>query len=124
MTGSIEHGRADTDAACAVSTSGLTKRYGRDVALDGVDLRVPSGAVYALLGANGAGKSTALKLLLNVERPDSGRAEVFGLDAARHGPAVRAQTGYVPERHDAGYPWMTCGRLLRHVAGYYPTWDH
>lgn len=108
----------------AVTTRGLSKRYDDEVALDAVDLQVPDGAVFVLLGANGAGKSTALKLLLNLERADSGVAEVFGLDTSRHGPQVRAQVGYVPERHDAGYPWMTCGRLLQHVAAYYPAWDH
>jgi ABC-2 type transport system ATP-binding protein len=109
---------------CAVTTRGLSKRYDDEVALDAVDLQVPDGAVFVLLGANGAGKSTALKLLLNLEHADSGVAEVFGLDTSRHGPQVRAQVGYVPERHNAGYPWMTCGRLLQHVAAYYPAWDH
>ena len=108
----------------AVSTRGLTKRYGDDIALSAVDLRVPEGSVFVLLGANGAGKSTALKLLLNLERADSGVAEVFGLDTRSAGPRVRAQVGYVPERHDAGYRWMTCDRLLEHVAAYYPAWDH
>src|SRR5687768_11754099 len=115
---------ADAVATIAVSTHGLTKRYGSLVALDRVDLRVPEGAVYVLLGANGAGKSTALKVLLNVEPADSGTATVFGLDTCQRGPEVRAQAGYVPERHEAGYPWMTCGRLLQHVAAYYPAWDH
>jgi ABC-2 type transport system ATP-binding protein len=119
-----ERARADAGADCAVSTDGLTKRYDRDVALDSVDLRVPDGAVYVLLGANGAGKSTALKLLMNLEPASGGTARVFGLDAAQHGPEVRAQTGYVPERHDAGYAWMTCGQLLRHASVYYPAWDH
>jgi ABC-2 type transport system ATP-binding protein len=80
--------------------------------------------VYVLLGANGAGKSTTVRVLLNLERPDAGTAEVFGMDTAAHGPEVRAQVGYVPERHDAGYRWMTCGRLLQHAARYYPAWDH
>ena len=110
--------------ACAVATHGLVKRYGGQTALERVDLRVPDGAVYVLVGANGAGKSTTLKVLMNLERADSGTAEVFGLDTARRGHEVRAQVGYVPERHGAGYPWMTCGRLLRHAAAYYPGWDH
>ena len=105
-TTTSDRATADAGADCAVFTHGLTKRYGRDVALDSVDLRVPDGAVYVLLGANGAGKSTALKLLMNLEPADRGTAAVFGLDAAHNGPTVRAQTGYVPERHDVGYPWM------------------
>jgi ABC-2 type transport system ATP-binding protein len=109
--------------ALAVSTHGLSRRYGAETALDGIDLRVPDGAVYVLVGPNGAGKSTTLKLLMNLERPDAGTAEVFGLDTRRDAPRVRAQVGYVPEGQDLGYRWMTCGRLLRHAEAYYPAWD-
>ncbi|HEX6050644.1 MAG TPA: ABC transporter ATP-binding protein [Gemmatimonadaceae bacterium] len=108
----------------AVATQGLTKRYGRQPALDHVDLRVPDGAVYVLVGINGAGKSTLFKVLMNLERPDAGNAKVFGLDTGRDGPEVRAQVGYVPERHDAPYRSMTCARLLEHAAAFYPEWDH
>src|SRR3954470_22928457 len=107
----------------AVATHALSMRYGRETALDGVDLRVPEGAVYVLIGANGAGKSTTMKALLNLERPSAGRAEVFGLDTVSDGPRVRAQTGYVPDHHEHGYRWMTSGRLMQHVAAFYPTWD-
>ncbi|HST60104.1 MAG TPA: ABC transporter ATP-binding protein, partial [Longimicrobium sp.] len=101
----------------------LSKRYGAETALDGVDFRVPEGSVYVLVGANGAGKSTTFKVLMNLERPDAGRAEVFGLDTGRDGPRVRAQIGYVPEHHGHGYRWMTCGGLLRHASAFYPAWD-
>ncbi len=109
--------------AWAVATHGLSKCYGGETALERVDLRVPDGAVYVLVGANGAGKSTALKVLMNLERPDAGSAQVLGLDTALHGPEVRAQVGYVPEHHAQGSGWMTCGRLLRHAAAYYPAWE-
>ena len=108
----------------AITTDRLTMRYGRVRALAGIDLRVPEGAVYALIGENGAGKSTTMKVLLNVERPNSGTAEVFGLDTAAHGPEVRAQIGYIPDTQQDGYGWMTCGRLMQHVAAHYPAWDH
>lgn len=110
--------------AYAVATHGLSKRYGRKSALEQVELRVPDGAVYLLVGVNGAGKSTLFKLLMNLERPDAGSAEVFGLDTGRSGPEVRAQVGYVPDRQDAPYRSMTCARLLRHVAAFHPAWDH
>ena len=108
----------------AVATQELSMRYGKQAALDAVGLRVPEGAVYVLVGANGAGKSTAMKVLLNLERPDGGRAEVFGLDTVSRGPEVRAQIGYMPESHELPYAWLTCGQLIRHVAAHYPTWDH
>ncbi|MCL4852741.1 MAG: ABC transporter ATP-binding protein [Bryobacteraceae bacterium] len=108
----------------AVTTHRISKRYGRETALDGVSLRIPEGAVYVLAGANGAGKSTTLKVLMNLERADAGTAEIHGLDTVRRGPEARAQVGYVPERPDHGYRWMTCRGLIEHVAAYYPTWDH
>src|SRR6516164_8248215 len=65
----------------AIRTYRLTKHYfGRKV-VDALDLRVPRGTVYGLLGRNGAGKSTTLKILAGMVRPDSGQAEVLGEDA-------------------------------------------
>ena len=112
------------DGGYAVATHGLSKRYGRESALERVDLRVPEEAVYVLVGVNGAGKSTLFKVLMNLERPDAGTAEVFGLDTGSAGPEVRVQVGYVPERQDAPYRSMTCARLLQHAAAFYPDWDH
>ena len=91
----------------AVETTNLTKSYKDQVALDRVDFVVPEGAVYVLVGANGAGKSTTFKILLNLERPSSGTASVFGLDTASDGPQARAHIGYVPEQQESPYPWMT-----------------
>ncbi len=107
----------------AVATHELSKRYGRIVALEGVELRVPVGAVYVLVGANGAGKSSALRVLMNLERPTTGSAEILGFDTSRSGPQARAQVGYVPETRDDGYSWMTCAQVLQHAARYYPAWD-
>lgn len=118
------HRAGGASAGEAVVTQALTRRYGSKPALDNVDLRVPEGAVYMLLGANGAGKSTLFKVLMNLVRPSAGTAHVFGLDSAADGPAVRGHVGYVPDRHDAPYPPMTCGRLLRHAAMFHPAWDH
>jgi ABC-2 type transport system ATP-binding protein len=107
----------------AVETTNLSKTYGDQVALDRVDFRVPEGSVYVLVGANGAGKSSTFKILLNLERPTSGSASVFGLDTGSDAPHARAQIGYVPEQQDVPYPWMTCARFLQFIAAYYPSWD-
>ena len=107
----------------AVSTHALTKRYGRVVALDDVDLRVPEGAVYVLAGSNGAGKTTLMEMLLDLVQPSAGTAAVFGLDCRKRGPEVRAQIGYVSARPDWGYGWMAVGRLMQHHAAIYPGWD-
>lgn len=121
MSSSIESGLGT--GAFAVATRGVSKRYGSETALDRVELRVPDGAVYVLLGANGAGKSTTLRVLMNLVRPDSGTAEVLGMDTGRRGAEVRAQVGYVPDGRDRANPRMTCRRLLQHVSIFYPGWD-
>lgn len=110
-------------AGVAIETSGLTKRFGRRVALDGMDLRVPEGSVYVLVGPNGAGKTTTLRILLDLVRADRGRARVLGRDTVEQGAEVRALCGHLPERQDAGYGWMTVQQLLRHHASYRTTWD-
>jgi ABC-2 type transport system ATP-binding protein len=107
----------------AVTTGALTKRYGSERALDGLDLRVPEGAVYVLVGPNGAGKTTLLRTLIGMARRDAGHVEVLGLDPASRSHEVRARIGYVPEGHRLGYPWMTVGRLLEHHERLYPSWD-
>jgi ABC-2 type transport system ATP-binding protein len=109
--------------APAITTHGLVKRYGRETALAGLDLTAPEGGVYLLAGANGAGKSSLLRILLNLMAPSAGTSSVLGLDSRRHGPTIRAEVGYVPETHEIGYRWMPVGRLMDHMASYYPRWD-
>jgi ABC-2 type transport system ATP-binding protein len=107
----------------SIVTNGLTKRYGRDTALNNVDVRVPDGAFYVLVGENGAGKSTTFKILMNLVRADEGRAEIMGLDSVERGPDVRANVGYVPEHASHTYSWLTCSEVLAHVSAFYPSWD-
>ena len=115
--------RAPSEGRAAIATRGLGKTYGGVVALAGVDLHVPQGAVYVLAGANGAGKTTLMEILLGLVRPDAGTAEVLGLDARTQGAEVRAQIGYVSASHSWEYGWMPVGHLMRHHAAFYPTWD-
>lgn len=107
----------------ALTTDGVAKHYGSIRALDGLNLKVPFGAVYVLVGPNGAGKTTLLQVLMNLKRASRGQVGVLGMDARREGPRVRAQIGYVPEEQSLGYPWMKVGRLLEHCSVYHPTWD-
>ena len=97
----------------------LTVRYGRQVALDAVCLAVPRGAVYALLGRNGAGKSSLIRCLLGQQHPARGHLSLFGLDPWTNRPALMARVGVVPETPDAP-PELSaeqlsalCGRLNR-----------
>ncbi len=107
----------------AVSTSGLTKRFGDVIAVRDLALQVPDSAVYLLVGPNGAGKSTTLKLLLGLVHPDAGSANVLGVDVTTDSPLVRANTGYVPEEFRWGNGWMTVGRQLEHHRRFYSSWD-
>ena len=76
-----------------VRGQGLTKRFGAQLAVAGLDLEVNEGECFGLLGPNGAGKTTTLRMVYGVNQPTSGRIEVFGLDVATHGRAVRGRLG-------------------------------
>jgi ABC transporter DrrB family efflux protein len=80
-------------SAPAVHIEGVTKRFGETRALAGVDLDVAEGAVFGLLGPNGAGKTTLVRVLATLLAPDTGRAEVFGLDVVHEAAAVRRLIG-------------------------------
>ncbi|HEY3789750.1 MAG TPA: ABC transporter ATP-binding protein [Urbifossiella sp.] len=90
----------------AIVTERLVVRYRGKAALDGLDLRVPRGAVYAFLGDNGAGKTTTMKVLTGLAPADSGRAAILGLDCWSRAQQLRHRVGYMPER-PRFYDWMT-----------------
>lgn len=80
----------------AIITRGLTKSYGETLALVDLDLEVHTGEVFGFLGPNGAGKTTTIRLLLDIIRPDSGSANVLGLDPRADGVEMRRRIGYLP----------------------------
>ncbi len=81
----------------AVTTTGLTRRFGDFTAVQDVNLTVASGQFFGFLGPNGAGKSTTIKMLTGLLAPTSGSIQVLGLDAATHPIEVKRQIGVVPE---------------------------
>ncbi|CAA9519604.1 MAG: Efflux ABC transporter, ATP-binding protein [uncultured Thermoleophilia bacterium] len=85
------------DEADAIEVTGLAKRYGAVVALDGINLAVRSGEVFGLLGHNGAGKTTTIRILTGRTRPTAGTARVHGLDAVADREAVRRLVNLVFE---------------------------
>ena len=95
----------------AIRLEGVTKRFGRIRAVEDLDLEVRPGEVLGFLGLNGAGKTTAIRILLDLLRPTSGRAFVMGHDCQTDGIRARARVGYLPG--DMGvYGDMTGGALL------------
>ena len=105
-----------------VRLESLTVRYGAATACRDVSLAVPRGAVYALLGRNGAGKSSLVRCLLGQQRPSSGRALLFGEDAWRTRRRAMQRTGVVPEEPDAPAA-MTARQLSDFSRRLYPRWD-
>lgn len=105
-----------------LETFRLSKRFGRTVVLDGLDMSVPEGSIYGLLGPNGAGKSTTLQILMNIHQPTSGRAEVFGRDSRLISPQDFTQIGYVSENQEMP-DWMTVEGFMAYLQPFYPNWD-
>ena len=103
-----------------IRTSGLVKRYGKVVALDGLDLAVPKGTVLGLLGPNGAGKTTAVRILTTLLVADEGSAEVAGLDVRAEPDKVRERIGLsgqtaAVDEHLTGYENLEMVGRLYHL---------
>src|ERR1700688_3884339 len=109
-------GDAMTDAA--IVTEKLTRRFGNLTAVDGVDLTVAAGQFFGFLGPNGAGKSTTITSLTGLLAPSSGRAQLLGLDFARHPIEVKRQIGVVPEGMGL-FERLTGAEYLRFVGKMY-----
>ena len=99
-----------------IRLEGVTKRYGRLLAVDGLSFTVRQGECCILLGANGAGKTTTFRILTTLAAPTDGRAEVAGHDVSIAPLEVRRRIGYLPEVPPV-YPEMTVASYLRFAAG-------
>jgi ABC-2 type transport system ATP-binding protein len=82
--------------ASAVSIRGLTKQYGKLIAVNNLHLDVAPGEILGFLGLNGAGKTTTIRILLDLLRPTAGHAFIFGHECQREGLQARSNIGYLP----------------------------
>jgi len=105
-----------------IHAQGIVKRFGRKSVLDGFDLEVAPGRVTVLLGRNGSGKSTFMRLCLGLLKAEAGTLTVGGHDPLKRARRVRQATGYVPDKPDC-YQWMTARELYKFLAPQYPTWN-
>jgi ABC-2 type transport system ATP-binding protein len=107
-----------TAAAPSIETVGLRKVFGHLVAVEGLDLRLEGGEVFGLLGPNGSGKTTTIRMLCGLMRPTSGRAMVAGLDVVRDPEGVRRRIGYMSQRFGL-YDDLTVAENLRFYSSVY-----
>ncbi|MGB7757990.1 MAG: ATP-binding cassette domain-containing protein [Salinisphaera sp.] len=93
-----DHPTADESDAIGVEITGLTKRFGESVALASINTRIRPGRVTGLVGPDGAGKTTLMRILTGLMTPDEGRAVVAGHDVVADSTAIHTVTGYMPQR--------------------------
>ncbi len=106
-----------------LETQGLTKYYGSTLAVDHIDLKIPRGCICGFVGRNGAGKTTAIKLMLGLLNPTAGSSRLLGCDSSALTPAIRQHIGYVTEGHRL-LRWMTIAELEKFQRAFFPKqWD-
>jgi ABC-2 type transport system ATP-binding protein len=105
-----------------IQVENLHKKFRRFEALRGVSFTVPQGSAFALIGANGAGKTTIIKILMNILEPTEGSARILGTDSRRLSPRELAQIGYVSENQDMP-PRLTVGEYANYLRPFYSSWD-
>jgi len=101
----------------------VTKSFRRNHVLREMSLQVERGQTFAFLGRNGAGKTTAIRMLLGLLNRDAGDIRVLGLDPSEKPLELRARVGYLAEDQTM-YGWMRSAEMLSFIAPFYPTWDH
>lgn len=106
----------------AIHAEGVTIRYGRVAAVDGATIEVAPGTVYALLGRNGAGKSSLVRCLVGVQKPASGSISILGDDVWKHRTRLMNRVGIVAEEADAP-PAMRVGEIAAFCRRLHPRWD-
>jgi ABC-2 type transport system ATP-binding protein len=105
-----------------IEVEGLSRTFGTKQALDDVTLKVPRGCVFGLLGESGAGKTTLMRHLLGLMKPERGTVRVIGRDPVLEPESVLSQIGYLSEDRDMP-GWMRVRELMRYTEGFYPDWD-
>jgi ABC-2 type transport system ATP-binding protein len=102
----------------AIDVRGLSRRFGKFVAVDNLSFQVKPGEIFGFLGANGAGKSTTIRMLCGLLRPTSGTALVGGVDVAQDPEAVKRRIGYMSQRFSL-YELLTVDQNIRFFGGIY-----
>jgi ABC-2 type transport system ATP-binding protein len=110
------------ESAAVIQTCALTRYFGDKAALRDMTLRVPRGSVFAFLGRNGSGKSTAIRIMLGLLEPTRGSARILGCDSRDLPPALRDRIGYMAENHPV-FDWMRVHQCASFQRAFYPHWS-
>jgi ABC-2 type transport system ATP-binding protein len=113
--------RPHTASDYVIETEQLTLRYGHKLALNNLTLRVPRGRIHAIVGANGAGKSSLFRVLLGFQSPHQGSAKVLGFDCEQLSENERARIGFVNEEHSMP-AWLRVDEVVAMQRRLYPQW--
>lgn len=106
-----------------IQTESLTKKFGHEIALQAVSLKIDSGQVVGLIGTNGSGKTTLIKCLLGLLRPTSGACQIFGEDSWWLSEKAKAKLGYVPQTFPQ-VNWMSVQGICDYTGAFYENWDY
>jgi ABC-2 type transport system ATP-binding protein len=107
----------------AIEVNELKKSFRNQIALNGLNLRVPAGSIFGFLGRNGAGKTTTIKILMGILKSDAGASRVFGMDMSDPvlGMEARSRIGFVTEDKEL-YPYMNAEQIIRFTRPFFPKW--
>lgn len=105
-----------------IDVRGLTKRFGTKTVVDHVDLKVPRGAIYGFLGPNGSGKTTTIRMVCGLLRPDAGAGQVLGYDVVADSAHIKARTGYMTQKFSL-YEDLSIAENLSFVARLFDVGD-
>ena len=106
----------------AIELTDVGWKAGKSFALRDLSLCVPTGAIYGFLGPNGSGKTTTIRMLMGMMKPDHGEVRVLGLDVPKDMPRILSRVGYVPERPHV-YPALTVAEQVKYHASFFKLWD-
>ena len=108
--------------SAAIQVKSLAKQFGSQTVLEQVSFDVPRGKTFAFLGRNGAGKTTAIRILLGLLKQNAGHISILGLDPAKEAMEIRRRVGYLAEDQKM-FGWMRVSEVLKFMAPFYSTWD-
>lgn len=100
----------------------LSRKFGKKTALNNVDLKVPRGRVFGLVGENGAGKTTLIRHIMGLLKAQEGVVRIFGIDPVKDPVGVLSRIGYLSEDRDLPH-WIRVDELMNYTRAFYPDWD-